>query len=386
MKIAILGHGTVGAGVTKLLSNPTKQPVNQLTVKSIWVRPEKVQLEARYTDDYQQILHDPEIEAVVEALGGEEPAATMIREALEHQKHVVTANNVVIALHLAEFQQLAQQQGVHLYFESSVGGGIPWIANLERVLRIDTVNEVQGIWNGTSNFILDEMTESGAPFDVVLSEAQRLGYAEADPSADIDGDDIENKLCISAALAYNADLRPGPQTLKVGIRNVTAADIHYFKQQQLLLKLMGKSVCQKGQVSLIIEPTLVPKTAAEASVRANQNQVRLHEATIGDLSLVGQGAGQLPTAHALVQDLLDIELAHGHQQQDLSSLLQVNQNLQTSDYVLRTHADVRQDLVGYDVERDADYYWIKQISAAAAHQLARQIKLRDQRVLLAAVA
>ncbi|USS89363.1 homoserine dehydrogenase [Fructilactobacillus cliffordii] len=354
-------------------------------MSQIWVRPERVQQNPLFTDDYQAILSNDEIDTVVEVLGGLDPAYDLIKAALEHNKNVVTANKAVVARHLTEFTTLAREHHVKFYFESSVGGGIPWIINLERALRIDQIDSIHGIFNGTSNFILDEMTETGAPFDVVLAEAQRRGYAEAVPSADLDGDDIENKLCISASIAYDTEIKPNDNLLKFGIRNVTAADVSFFKKHHWVVKLIGRSFLQDNRYNFVIEPTLYASGKIEAGVHQNYNYVGLRGTTIGKLSFNGQGAGELPTAHALIQDLLDLELHMEHLNRAFQQPLELGNDSKLLDYIIRSEQDVAALLPDYEVTKEeADYWIVKQISASAAHKLIQQLS-KTEKPLLAAI-
>jgi homoserine dehydrogenase len=203
MKIALLGYGTVGRGVDQIIS----ERVSEVEVTRILELPDRL-TDARMTSDYDGIVDDSSVELVVECMGGLEPAHAFIMRALAAHKHVVTSNKAVVAAHLAEFTSAAAQAGVSLYVEAAVGGGIPWIASIEKVRRIDEVTSFSGIMNGTTNYIVDAMRRQGAEFADVLARAQELGYAERDPSADIDGIDVKNKTIISAAVAFGVDCTP----------------------------------------------------------------------------------------------------------------------------------------------------------------------------------
>ncbi|CAH1853229.1 homoserine dehydrogenase [Convivina intestini] len=384
MKIAILGHGTVGQGVSEIINDaPAGKSTAQIEIAYVWVRPEKTHERPYYTANYQEILEDPTVDVIVEVLGGLEPARTMILAALEHGKHVVTANKAVVARYLVLFNQMAEKHGVKFYFESSVGGGIPWIINLERALRIDEVDSIHGIFNGTSNFILDQMTKTGASFEDVLKEAQDLGYAEADPSADIDGFDIENKLCISADIAYNTVIEPGDQLLKFGIRNITAADIAFFKEHNWVVKLLGRSLRKEDTYSFIIEPTLYLPGEIEAGVHDNYNYVGLRGTTIGKLSFNGQGAGKLPTAHALMQDLLDLQQGANHLYQDFDQKLVLDNRRSIRNYVIRTTLDLRQFFADYDLQQNGPYWLVADINAEDLHRKIAELIQQDEHIFFA---
>ena len=206
MKVAILGYGTVGSGVYEIITNGKSEELKNIEVKSVFARSrDKMHLA---TDDINEIINDKEISVVVECLGGLNPAYEFIKRSLESGKNVVTANKAVAAKYLDEFVTLAKENNVKFIFEASVGGGIPWLVNLERTRRVDEIKRVYGIFNGTSNYILDNMYRNEQEFDSTLKTAQDLGYAEADPSADIDGGDVINKIILSNALAFDIHIKP----------------------------------------------------------------------------------------------------------------------------------------------------------------------------------
>ena len=226
MKVAILGYGTVGSGVFEIITNSKSEELKNIEVKSVFARSrDKMHLA---TDDINEIINDDEISVVVECLGGLNPAYDFIKRSLESGKHVVTANKAVAAKYLDEFVSLAKENNVKFIFEASVGGGIPWLVNLERTRRVDEINRVYGIFNGTSNYILDNMYRNEQEFDSTLKTAQDLGYAEADPSADIDGGDVINKIILSNALAFDIHIEPNFPTYSM--RNITKHDIDYLKK------------------------------------------------------------------------------------------------------------------------------------------------------------
>ena len=298
MRVALLGYGTVGKAVRRICETPGLG----LDVAAILRRPGKCD-EPCMTDSFDEIVADEGIDAVVEAMGGIEPARTCILAALAAGKHVVTANKAVVAEHIDEFVAAARRTGAGLYLEACVGGGIPWLANLERVARVDAVSSFSGILNGTSNYILDRMAAEGAAFDDVLADAQRLGYAEADPSADIDGYDVRNKAVISACVAFGCRCRTDVPTL--GVRRLTLPVMREAARLGYAVKLMAHGRCDGGAYAVAVMPTLVPAGSVEAAVPGNFNVATLAGATIGELKFYGQGAGGDPTGNAVVQDLLD---------------------------------------------------------------------------------
>ena len=295
MHIGLLGFGVVGGGVWTLCA-----PRDDLNVKRVLLRSPKEGLpEEVVTFNADDILNDPEIDTVVEVMGGLHPAYEYVSAALARGKNVVTANKALIAAYYTELTALAREKG------AAVGGGIPWLTNLERVKRLDTVCAVGGIMNGTTNFIMDAMHKAPVDFPAILKEAQDLGYAEADPSADIDGDDIRRKLCISANIAFDAALEE-TAIPTFGIRTVTAADIAAFQSHGFACKLLARAESTDSGVCAYVEPTLVDAGDLEAAVPANFNLITYEGENIGRQSFYGQGAGQMPTAANVMQDCLSI--------------------------------------------------------------------------------
>lgn len=328
MKIAILGHGTVGRGVDTIVS----QRDMGIEVARILELPDRLDDE-RMTANYDDIVSDPTIEVVLECMGGIEPAHTYIAAALSAGKHVVTSNKAVVAAHFAEFVRLADENDVSLMIEATCGGGIPWIASIAKVRRIDAISRISGIMNGTTNFIVDAMTKNGADFAETLKVAQELGYAEADPSADIDGIDVCNKTRIAVSVAFDTECEASiPVT---GIRTLAKSDISLFTAYGRTVKLLGRAVRRDGRYAAAVEPVALPSATLEANVPANFNLVSLEGETVGPLAFYGQGAGSLPTGNAMVQDVLD--LAEGRRSHyDFSRGLVYDPDLLRGSYVLRT--------------------------------------------------
>ena len=299
-KIALLGFGVVGKGVYDIIAKR-----DDLEVARVLVRRPIEEIAAISTTDINDIVSDPAIDTVVEVMGGVHPACEYITAAMEAGKNVVTANKAVISACYAQLTTLAAEKGVALRCTAAVGGGIPWLINLERCCRIDTVTEVSGIMNGTTNYIMDAMHKSPVAFADILKKAQELGYAEADPSADIDGDDIRRKLTISANIAFGALLEE--ETIPMfGIRTVTDGDIATFQSEGYVCKLIATARKTEGGVAAWLEPTLVDSHALEAAVPANYNLISFQSEYLGRQSYFGQGAGRYPTASNVVQDCVDI--------------------------------------------------------------------------------
>ena len=301
MQIGLLGYGTVGGGVDVLANGK-----NGMTVTKVLCLGPQDMLNGRGVQSIDEIVNDPAIDTVVEAMGGLHPAWEYASAALKAGKNYVTANKALVAAYLPQLLELSQTYGSALRCTAAVGGGIPWLVNLERCRRLDSVYRLWGIFNGTTNFILDAMTTKGADFGAVLQEAQSLGYAEADPTADIDGWDVRRKLMISMAAAFDAVV-PEESIPMFGIRNITAKDVANFKAMGRVCKLIAEGAATDQGVTASVEPLLLPTDAPEAAVPANYNLVAYESDNAGWQSFFGQGAGRYPTAYNVVQDCLDLQ-------------------------------------------------------------------------------
>ena len=333
MNIGLLGFGVVGGGVLGLA-----QGRGDITVSRVLLRSPKPGLpEGLATYDFNDILCDERIDTVVEVMGGLHPAYEYVTAAMERGKNVVTANKALIAAYYRELTGLAKEKGVALRCTAAVGGGIPWLVNLARVKRLDTVCAVGGIMNGTTNFIMDAMHRAPVDFPAILKEAQALGYAEADPSADIDGDDIRRKLCISANIAFDAVLDE-TAIPTFGIRTVTAADIAAFKSHGFVCRLLAAAEAAENGVCAYVEPTLVAASELEAAVPANYNLITYTAERIGRQSFFGQGAGRFPTAANVVQDCLTILAGDKSFYTDRAEAAALDGSAEAHPYYVRTAA------------------------------------------------
>ena len=300
MNIGLLGCGVVGGGILDFCAGR-----EDLTVTKVLVRRPRPDLGALAVTDIADIVNDEGIGIVAEVMGGLHPAYEYICAALKAGKHVVTANKAVISAYYPELTGLARECGVSLRCTAAVGGGIPWLTNLERCKRLDSICELGGIMNGTTNFIMDAMHASPVSFPEILKQAQELGYAETDPSADIDGDDVRRKLTISANIAFDALVQEEDIPM-FGIRTVTDGDIRAFKAHGFVCKLLATAKAAEGGVCAFIEPTLVDSHDLEAAVPKNFNLITYCGEKVGRHSFFGQGAGRYPTAFNAVEDCLDI--------------------------------------------------------------------------------
>ena len=313
IKVALLGAGTVGGGVYKLVERrATEMPdkvgaelkITKVLVKNLQKKREGIPSEV-LTDDWEGIIHDPEISIVIELMGGVEPARTYILQALEAGKNVVTANKDLLAEHGQELMEAAERNHRDLCFEAAVGGGIPIIRPLKECLAGNEITEVMGIVNGTTNYILTKMTQEGWDFDDALKEAQRLGFAEADPTADVEGLDAGRKMAILASIAFHSRVTFKDVDVK-GITTITAKDIQYAKEFGYTLKLLGVARNEDGKMEVGVSPMMIPSTHPLANVNDSFNAVFVHGDAVDDAMFQGRGAGEFPTASAVVGDLISV--------------------------------------------------------------------------------
>lgn len=301
MNIGLLGLGTIGSGIYEHLLKR-----DDIHVKRILELLRHPGLEHLETSDYNEILNDPEIDTVIELIGGMEPAHTFTIQALKAGKNVVSANKLMLSHHMEEILTLASEMGVHYRYDASVGGSIPFLYNLMRYRSADRLTAISGIVNGTTNLILDIMQREGRGFADVLAEAQRMGYAEANPAADIDGIDAQCKISIASAVAYQRYVRPEVVDTE-GIRHITDQDIIHFKRMDKVCRLIARSTLNAdGTVSAYVEPALVASDSTEAAVRLNNNTISVTGDYFGVHTFQGQGAGKDPTAFAVELGLRDI--------------------------------------------------------------------------------
>lgn len=312
-KVGLLGLGTVGTGTVEILHDPAQRHplLQELVIHKVGVRSldktRSLNLPADLlTTDLEAIVTDPEIDIVVEVMGGLEPARSLILKAIAHKKHVVTANKAAIARFGDEIFTAASEAGVYVLLEAAVGGGIPVIEPLKRSLCANRINTVTGIVNGTTNYILTRMQTEGGNFGEILADAQQLGYAEADPTADVDGLDAADKIAILASLAFSGRIKLSEVHCE-GIRQVGAADIAYAEKLGFVIKLLAIAKRESDQqLQVRVHPTLVPKAHPLASVNDVYNAILIEGDPIGQVMFFGRGAGAGPTASAVVADILNI--------------------------------------------------------------------------------
>lgn len=306
MKIGLLGCGIVGSGVYDIIMDKMSPMTQNFEVAKVLVKTPEEIIRQDMTNNADEIFSDPSIDTVVEAMGGIHPAYEFITRALNAGKNVVTANKAVVAKYIDEFTELAKANNAVFLYEASVGGGVPWIKSLRQAMRIDEITHISGVFNGTTNLILSEMEEKGLGFNECLKIAQKMGYAEADPTADIDGIDVRNKLIISTSLAVGKKVL-AEDIMTYGIRSVSECDLEYFGSLNKRIRLFAEAVIEDGKYCCRIEPALFNEDEPEAGIKLNYNICSLYGKTIGTLKYIGQGAGKFPTANAIVQDLIDID-------------------------------------------------------------------------------
>ena len=305
MKASVLGFGTIGRGVYDMLC-----AADGMECVSVLVRPGKKDAAFKVTD-ISEITGDASVDTVAEVLGGTEPAFAYAAQALRHGKHVVTSNKALVAAHGLELDAIARDMGRAFMFSAACGGGVPFLYNLSLAVETDTVLSLGGILNGTTNYMLDLMQRKNLSYAEALKDAQALGYAEADPTADVSGLDALRKIMLGCAVGF--DLLPVEGLLNEGIESLTREDVADFKARRLTCRLMARAGRNEdGGVHAYVEPVLFAENAPECSVLLNYNMARYEGKNSGPMVFMGQGAGRYPTASALLRDMSCIESGRCH--------------------------------------------------------------------------
>ena len=318
VSVGVIGCGTVGQGVVKILSRMSASIERRVgipvrIVAMCDVRPIFYK-GIHCTTSYQELLKNEGIDIVVELIGGYEPARTVILSALRSGKHVVTANKAVLAKYWDEVFTLAQEKGKLVYFEAAVGGAIPVVQTIDEGMAGNHIKKITGILNGTTNYILSEMTRSGIPFKEALSLARFAGFAEANPVFDVDGIDTAHKLAILSSLAWSQWVKISDIEV-TGIGNVSDDDVYFAKKEfGYVIKLLGSASVVSNKLELSVEPCMVPNTSTFATVEREYNAVMINGDASGDITLFGKGAGQMPAASAVVSDIIYLarQVAYGN--------------------------------------------------------------------------
>ena len=309
-KIAVLGYGTVGSGVVEVLDT-NKESIKKRAGKEIEVKSvldlrdfPGDPIQEKIVHNIDDIINDPEIEVVVEVMGGIEPAYTFVKRALEAGKSVCTSNKALVAEHGPELLEMAKQRSLNFMFEASVGGGIPIIRPLNQSLTADEITKITGILNGTTNYILTKMDREGSSYEDTLKEAQELGYAERNPEADVEGYDACRKIAILTSLAYGSTVK-FEEIRTEGISRITAADFKYAEKLGFVVKLLATSCKKDDKVYAITAPFMINSSHPLYNVNDVLNGIYIHGNVIGNVMFFGAGAGKLPTASAVVADIVD---------------------------------------------------------------------------------
>ncbi len=314
VKLGILGMGTVASGLINIIEFNNSKIIEELdknlVVNKVLVnsldKKRNVNLKKEvYTTDAYEVINDKDAQIIVELIGGIYPAYDYVKAALNNKKHVVTANKALIATHGGELEELADQNGVKLMYEASVAGGIPIINTISENLAANQFEQITGIINGTTNFILTQMTDNGLEYEEAVKEAQRLGFAEADPSSDVEGDDAAYKISILSTIAFNQriNIKDIP---KEGITKISKEDIRYAKELGYNIKLLASAVRNNNEIELRVHPAFVPVYHPLSTVKNEFNAIFLKGNAVGELMFYGKGAGSLPTGSAVLGDIMSI--------------------------------------------------------------------------------
>lgn len=310
MKTAILGYGNIGSGVAQVLrmnadcvARRAGEPLEVKYVLDLREFPGDP-MEKYVVHDLDIIVKDPEVKIVVETMGGTKPAYDFVKACLKAGKHVATSNKELVAKHGAELMQIAEEKHINFLFEASVGGGIPIIRPLNECITADEIDEITGILNGTTNFMLTEMAQEGMPYEEVLKQAQELGYAERNPEADVEGHDACRKISILASLVYGRQV-DSEEVYTEGITELSDRDMAYAAAMGRTVKLLGTARKKNGEVYVMVSPVMIGQEHPLYSVNGVLNGILVNGGVIGDLMFYGAGAGKLPTASAVVADMVD---------------------------------------------------------------------------------
>ncbi len=378
MNIAILGFGTVGYGVYELA-----QKTNNIEVKYVLDLQKHEGLTAKSVTDIAEILSDSSVDTVVELIGGHRPAYDFITASLKAGKNVITANKLVICEHYEELTALAKENKVALRYTAAVGGGIPWLINLERTIKTSEVKKVRGIFNGTTNYILDAMHRDGTQFEVALKEAQKLGFAEADPSSDIDGLDTKRKIAISANISFGVSVASDEVDV-IGIRNVSSEAIRDAEKHEYICRLIAKTMKTNEGIAAWVEPTFVKKDTVYSSVTENFNHIALEAENVGPLSFFGYGAGRYPTAFTVINDCIDVANGNKKTYNENMEKAHINNEIASHKYYIFSSASI--DFDGIEIAEKWDNGILTEaISVGSMHKIYKELLKKDPKAFVAGV-
>ena len=395
MKIGIIGLGTVGEGVLKVLTQEKKN-INEKSRAEITVAYAcDLNIDREFSfefdksiliKDYKKMLEDPEVKIIVELIGGETIAKTMILDAFKAKKSVVTANKALIAKHGVELFQVAKENGVSFLFEAAVGGGIPIITPLMESLVANTITDIRGIMNGTSNYILTKMKDENLSFDEALALAAEKGYAEADPTYDVDGIDAGHKINILASLAYGGSIKFNDMQLS-GIREITPVDILAAKELDKTIKLIASSkLIDKNKVKISVEPTLISNFEILSKVDGVYNAIETTGSYTDKTLFYGQGAGMDPTASAVVADIVKIT-TRTHIESDYffnstKVFNVVDSNTTVEKYYIRVSKDFDLEKSPFEITEELDNYYIIISEKLSKNEIKEMLESAQEKLVL----
>lgn len=380
MKVAVLGFGTVGYGVYEMLKN-----ADGFEAGPVLVRPGKDDEDFKVTD-IDAIVSDSSVDAVAEVMGGVEPAFQYASAVLRAGKHFVTSNKALVAAKGPELAKIAEENGAAFLFSAACGGGVPFLHDMSLAVGSDEIESVGGILNGTTNYMLDAMQRSGMTYEEALGDAQRLGYAEADPTADVTGLDALRKIMLACAVAFGK--MPVSGLDNEGIDSFTAEDVEYFRTKGLTCRLVVSGVPgDNGVLSAFVEPVLFESTAPECSVLNNFNMAKYIGKCSGQIVLMGQGAGRWPTASAVLRDLSDINCGRRYMMKPDVECVNADNSAAVRKYCIRVPAGINPPFAaeGSDVFKDSRYVYSAGIPVSEMHAYAKQARKEGVKLFFASM-
>ncbi len=380
MKVAVLGYGTVGYGVYEML-----KAAEGLEAGPVLVRPGKAD-EAFKVDSIEKIAGDASVDVVAEVMGGIEPAFSYASAVISAGKHFVTSNKALVAAKGPELARLAKEKGVGFLFSAACGGGVPFLHNMALAVESDSIVSVGGILNGTTNYMLDSMQSSSLSYADALADAQKLGYAEADPTADVTGLDALRKIMLACAVAFNA--LPVDGLLNEGIDSFSAEDVAYLKSIGRTCRLIasgGKG--DDGSVYAYVEPVLFPASSAECSVLKNFNMAKYYGKNSGQILMIGQGAGRWPTASAVLRDCSDILSGRRTMMKSTCECISADNSSCAHAYMVRLPESEKFDLPAESITKQGSSQYIvtKIVSVSAMHAAVKDLRAKGVSVFFAAI-
>ena len=390
MKIALLGFGTVGSGVYEILQEKKQAGLQDLSVTRALVKEINSEMPDFATENFADIANDDQIDTVVEMMGGLHPAYEFLKTSIEKGKNAVTSNKLLVSVYGEELNALAKSKGTAFLFSAACGGGIPYLCNLQRARRSDTIQEVGGILNGTTNFMVDAMQRNNMSFAAALKEAQKMGYAEADPSSDVDGLDTMRKCILSSAVGFDLFVNED-SIVTEGIGSIDSVDIEFYQHNGWVCRLITHAGRTDKGIYAYVEPTCFGPTDLEVGVTENKNIAWFKSEYEGKMSFYGQGAGKFPTAANVVMDLLDISEGKKHMLNDTCVRVNADNRLASHRYAVRVDKETVCEELDSITERQTvigswEFHVTKAVTVESMHSLARRLKEKNTFVFFAGIA